>query len=206
MIGIIDYGAGNLHSVLKAIARLGYETKLITNPTDHDDQITKLILPGVGNAKVAMNVLNHTGLSDYMKEQEEKGMPLLGICLGMQLLLEESEEGNVPCLGFLPGTVPMFDDSIEKVPHMGWNQVKDVQGHFLFQDIPDLTDFYFVHSYYAEPSQEKHILGTTNYGTDFACVIGNEQVMGVQFHPEKSGKYGIQLLDNYCKQGVMRDA
>lgn len=199
MIGIIDYGAGNLHSVLKAIARLGYETKLITKSTDHDESITKLILPGVGNAKVAMDVLNESGLSDYLRKEVAKGKPLLGICLGMQLLLESSEEGNVECLGFLKGTVREFKEEAEKIPHMGWNQVKDVQQHFLFNDIPDNTDFYFVHSYFAKPMDETNILGVTNYGLDFASAIGNEQVMGVQFHPEKSGKYGIQLLGNYCK-------
>ena len=201
MIGIIDYGAGNLHSVLKAIKQLGYETKLITQSSDHTDEITKLILPGVGNAKVAMDVLDSTGLSDYLKERVSEGTPLLGICLGMQLLLETSEEGNVPCLGLLKGSVPVFTDESEKIPHMGWNQVKDVQKHFLFKNIPDETDFYFVHSYFAKPENQDEILGVTNYGINFASVIGNSQVMGAQFHPEKSGKYGIQLLDNYCKQG-----
>jgi len=201
MIGIIDYGAGNLHSVLKAIKQLGYETKLITKASDHTDEITKLILPGVGNAKVAMDVLDRSGLSDYLKERVSDGIPLLGICLGMQLLLEKSEEGNVDCLGFLKGSVPEFTDESEKIPHMGWNQVTDVQNHFLFEDIPDETDFYFVHSYFAMPENREDILGETNYGINFASVIGNSQVMGVQFHPEKSGKYGIQLLDNYCKQG-----
>jgi len=201
MIGIIDYGAGNLHSVLKAIKQLGYETKLITRSSDHTDEITKLILPGVGNAKVAMDVLDSTGLSDYLKERVSEGTPLLGICLGMQLLLETSEEGNVICLGLLKGSVPVFTDESEKIPHMGWNQVKDVQKHFLFKNIPDETDFYFVHSYFAKPENQDEILGETNYGINFASVIGNSQVMGAQFHPEKSGKYGIQLLDNYCKQG-----
>ncbi|MFZ0577521.1 MAG: imidazole glycerol phosphate synthase subunit HisH [Psychrobacillus psychrotolerans] len=201
MIGIIDYGAGNLHSVLKAIKQLGYETKLITKASDHTDEITKLILPGVGNAKVAMDVLDRSGLSDYLKGRVSDGIPLLGICLGMQLLLEKSEEGNVDCLGFLKGSVPEFTDESEKIPHMGWNQVTDVQNHFLFEDIPDETDFYFVHSYFAMPENREDILGETNYGINFASVIGNSQVMGVQFHPEKSGKYGIQLLDNYCKQG-----
>lgn len=199
MIGIIDYGAGNLHSVLTAIARLGYETKLITQATDHDESIQKLILPGVGNAKVAMGVLNESGLSDYLKEQVSKGIPLLGICLGMQLLLETSEEGNIACLGFLKGTVPIFNEISEKIPHMGWNQVKNVQNHFLLNEIPDNSDFYFVHSYFAKPSEANDVLGTTIYGDDFASIIGNEQVMGVQFHPEKSGKCGIQLLHNYCK-------
>lgn len=201
MIGIIDYGAGNLHSVLKAIKQLGYETKLITKASDHTDEITKLILPGVGNAKVAMDVLDRSGLSDYLKERVSDGIPLLGICLGMQLLLEKSEEGNVDCLGFLKGSVPEFTDESEKIPHMGWNQVTDVQNHFLFEHIPDETDFYFVHSYFAMPENREDILGETNYGINFASFIGNSQVMGVQFHPEKSGKYGIQLLDNYCKQG-----
>ncbi|TQR19697.1 imidazole glycerol phosphate synthase subunit HisH [Psychrobacillus vulpis] len=199
MIGIIDYGAGNLHSVLKAIDRLGFETRLITKPIDHEESITKLILPGVGNAKVAMDVLNNSGLSHYIKEQVAEGTPILGVCLGMQLLLETSEEGNTEGLGLIKGSVPEFKENIEKVPHMGWNQVKDVQNHFLFHDIPENSDFYFVHSFYAKPKEERDILGVTNYGFDFASVIGNEQVMGVQFHPEKSGKFGIQLLDNYCK-------
>ena len=202
MIGIIDYGAGNLHSVLKAIDRLGYQTKLITKPSDHDELITKLILPGVGNAKVAMNVLNKSGLSDYLRERVSEGIPLLGICLGMQLLLETSEEGSIACLEFLKGTVPAFKENVEKIPHMGWNQVNDVQQHFLFNDIPDHTDFYFVHSFYANPVEQHEVLGVTDYGFEFASVIGNEQVMGVQFHPEKSGQFGIQLLDNFCKQGV----
>lgn len=199
MIGIIDYGAGNLHSVLKAITRLGHNTRLISKPEDHDVSITKLILPGVGNAKVAMNVLNESGLSCYIKTQVDSGTPILGICLGMQLLLDTSEEGNISGLGLIKGTAPEFKNITEKIPHMGWNQVKDVQSHFLFHDIPQYADFYFVHSYYANPSEAKDILGATSYGIEFASAIGNEQVMGVQFHPEKSGKYGIQLLDNFCK-------
>ena len=179
---------------------------IITNKADDLRKADRIILPGVGAFPAAMNMLNNSGLVPLIHEQT-KIKPFLGICLGMQLIFEKGYEfEECDGLGLIPGAVKKIERTDMPIPHMGWNQVKDVRGHFLFKDIPDLTDFYFVHSYYAEPSKEEHILGTTSYGKDFACVIGNEQVMGVQFHPEKSGKYGIQLLDNYCKQGVMRDA
>lgn len=205
MIGIIDYGAGNLHSVEKAIKRLGYPTVRIEDGT-FTEQIDQLILPGVGHAQQAMSQLEERGLISYMKRKVEEGIPLLGICLGMQLLLETSEEGNTPCLGYLKGTVKEFSVDQQKVPHMGWNEVKSAKSHFLLDGISDTTDFYFVHSYYARPTSHKDVIGVTNYGMDFASAIGNEQVMGVQFHPEKSGKAGLQLLDNFCRYAKKVDA
>lgn len=198
MIGIIDYGAGNMHSVEKAIKRLGYDYIRIEDGTI-TDEIDQMILPGVGHAKQAMIQLEERGLITYMNRKVEQGIPLLGICLGMQLLLERSDEGNVLGLGFLKGSVPEFDSTLLKVPHMGWNEVKDAKQHFLLKDLPRETDFYFVHSYFAQPANDEDIIGSTDYGFSFASAIGNESVMGVQFHPEKSGPAGMQLLDNFCR-------
>ncbi|MFC4354623.1 imidazole glycerol phosphate synthase subunit HisH [Chryseomicrobium palamuruense] len=198
MIGIIDYGAGNLHSVEKAIKRLGYPSVRIEDGT-FTNVIDQLILPGVGHAEQAMRQLDERGLTTYMQRKTDEGIPLLGICLGMQLLLEKSEEGDTSCLGYLQGTVREFSVENQKVPHMGWNEVADSQQHFLLKDLPDTTDFYFVHSYHAEPKHQEHIIGLTNYGHEFASAIGNEQIMGVQFHPEKSGQAGLKLLDNFCR-------
>lgn len=198
MIGIIDYGAGNLHSVEKAIKRLGYPTVRIEDGT-FTEQVDQLVLPGVGHAEQAMHQLEERGLISYMKRKTEEGIPLLGICLGMQLLLETSEEGNTACLGYLKGTVREFSVENQKVPHMGWNEVMDTQQHFLLRDLPIASDFYFVHSYYAEPADAQDVIGSTDYGHSFASAIGNTQIMGVQFHPEKSGAAGLQLLDNFCR-------
>lgn len=198
MIGIIDYGAGNLHSVEKAIKRLGYPTVRIEDGT-FTDAIDQLVLPGVGHAEVAMHQLEERGLISYMKRKTDEGIPLLGICLGMQLLLETSEEGNMPCLGYLKGTVREFSVENQKVPHMGWNEVMDTQQHFLLRDLPNASDFYFVHSYYAEPAYDQDVICATEYGQSFASAIGNTQIMGVQFHPEKSGAAGLKLLDNFCR-------
>lgn len=198
MIGIIDYGAGNLHSVEKAIKRLGYPTVRIEDGT-FTDAIDQLVLPGVGHAEVAMHQLEERGLISYMKRKTDEGIPLLGICLGMQLLLETSEEGNTPCLGYLKGTVREFSVENQKVPHMGWNEVMDTQQHFLLRDLPNASDFYFVHSYYAEPAYDQDVICATEYGQSFASAIGNTQIMGVQFHPEKSGATGLKLLDNFCR-------
>lgn len=198
MIGILDYGAGNMHSVEKAIKKLGYPYVRIEDGT-YTGEIEQLILPGVGHAEQAMKQLEERGLVSYIERKVEEGIPLLGICLGMQLLLETSEEGDAQGLGLLKGNVPYFADPDLKVPHMGWNDVQDVKGHFLLKDLPEQTDFYFVHSYYAAPKDRDDIIGLTDYGTPFASAIGNDYVMGVQFHPEKSGEAGMKLLDNFCR-------
>lgn len=198
MIGILDYGAGNLHSVEKAINKLGYAYIRIEDGTC-TEEIDQLILPGVGNAGQAMHQLEERGLISYLNRKVEQGIPLLGICLGMQLLLEYCEESQTKTLGFLQGTVPEFDAGEVKVPHMGWNEVKNEKGHFLLNGLNEETDFYFVHSFYAEPTSQQDIIGSTDYGKKFASAVGNEQIMGVQFHPEKSGPAGLTLLDNFCR-------
>lgn len=198
MIGILDYGAGNMHSVEKAIKKLGYPSIRIEDGTC-TEEIDQLILPGVGHAEQAMIQLEERGLIPYIQRKVEEGTPLLGICLGMQLLLEKSDEGNTRGLGLLKGTVPYFDDTKLKVPHMGWNEVKDAKQHFLLKDLPEASDFYFVHSYFAAPTSSDDIIGLTDYGDEFASAIGNDYVMGVQFHPEKSGEAGLKLLDNFCR-------
>lgn len=196
MIGMIDYGAGNLHSVEKAVKRLGYNVKIITNASEFHG-FDKIIFPGVGNARKTMEILNEKGLSHAIQSQIKQGTPFFGICLGMQLLLQFSAENTTPCLEVLQGTVEPFETSLI-VPHMGWNEVIQEQEHFIFKDVADQTDFYFVHSYYVKPTYRKEAIGTTVYGSPFTSIIAKDTVIGVQFHPEKSGEQGLQILQNFC--------
>lgn len=193
MIGILDYGMGNLRSVQKAIAYLG-GSAAVTAEEDTLDGCEKLILPGVGSFGAGIKELNDKGLAAYVKRRAAEGTPLLGICLGMQFLLEESEEeGLFSGLGLVKGRVVPFTEG--KIPHMGWNAVTDMRGQ-LFKGIPSGTQFYFVHSYYADTTQA-FTLGKTEYYRTFASAVGKDNVFGVQFHPEKSGAAGLQLLRNF---------
>lgn len=193
MIGIIDYGMGNLRSVKKAIEYLGGSATVERAPSALD-RCEKLILPGVGSFGAGMANLRAAGLDEYVKRRAGEGTPLLGICLGMQFLLEESEEEGVfQGLGLVRGRVVPFTEG--KIPHMGWNAVEDLRGP-LFAGIPAGTQFYFVHSYYADTTEE-YTMGTTEYYRTFAAAVGYGNVLGVQFHPEKSGAAGLQLLRNY---------
>lgn len=195
MIGIIDYGMGNLRSVLKAIEFLGGEGR-VTARAEELDACEKLILPGVGSFGAGMHNLCAAGLDSYVKRRAAEGTPLLGICLGMQFLLEESEEeGLFQGLGLIKGRVVPFTEG--KIPHMGWNAVEDMRGP-LFDGIPSGTQFYFVHSYFADTAEE-YTLGKTEYYRTFASAVGKNNVFGVQFHPEKSGAAGLQLLRNYMR-------
>ena len=195
MIGIIDYGMGNLRSVLKAIEFLGGEGR-VTARTEELDACEKLILPGVGSFGAGMENLRRGGLDEYVRRRAAEGTPLLGICLGMQFLLEESEEeGLFQGLGLVKGRVVPFTEG--KIPHMGWNAVEDMRGP-LFDGIPSGTQFYFVHSYFADTAEE-YTLGKTEYYRTFASAVGKNNVFGVQFHPEKSGAAGLQLLRNYMR-------
>lgn len=198
MIGIIDYGAGNLHSVEKAVKAIGWSTKLIARPEDCCG-VNKLIFPGVGNARKTMELLDRKGLSKQIKQAIQEGIPFLGICLGMQLLMEFSEEDHTHGLGIFEGRVRMFQAEV-KAPHMGWNEVHHNGEHPIFEGIPDKTDFYFVHSYYVEPNHFSNSIGVTHHGNSFCSVIANKQVMGVQFHPEKSAEAGLCLLQNFCNR------
>ena len=199
MIVVIDYAAGNLYNVGHALEHLGAEFIFSGDPADVA-RADKIILPGVGAAKPAMKSLAGQGLVEALRQVS---VPFLGICLGLQLLFEISEEEDTPCLGLLPGGVHRFDNSQVKVPHIGWNRVAGDDGSSqpaspLFEGVPGGSFFYFFHSYYA-PVEKGVTLGTTQYGLSFSSVVAKENFWGVQFHPERSGKIGLKLLENFVE-------
>jgi len=198
MIAIIDYGAGNLRSVAKAIAKLGYEANVTSNP---DDVLNAdvVILPGVGAAGDTMNSLGRLGMVDPICQVIAESRPFFGVCLGLQVLLTDSEEGGGQrCLDIIPGTVRRLPTHL-KVPHMGWNQVWQRLAHPLFDGIPDGANFYFVHSYYADPEEKAIVAGETDYGVTFPSVIIKGNMVATQFHPEKSGDLGLRVYYNFLK-------
>lgn len=196
MIAIIDYGMGNLHSVSKAVERLGYEA-VVTGDAEQILAAEGAILPGVGAFGDAMEQLRESGLNDVVLRYAESGKPLLGICLGMQLLFASSEEhGNHEGLGLLPGSVVRFRGDY-KVPHMGWNKLSYKQSASpIFEGIEE-GHVYFVHSYHAKPERESDLLAVTDYYQPVTAIVGRDNVYGMQFHPEKSGDIGMQLLKNF---------
>lgn len=197
MIAIIDYGMGNLHSVSKAVERLGYEAVLSSDP-DEIMAADGAILPGVGAFGDAMDNLRETGLQSAVLRFAESGKPLLGICLGMQLLFSESEEhGRHEGLGLLPGKVVRFRGPY-KVPHMGWNKLSFRQSSPLFEGLAE-GHVYFVHSYHAIPEATADLLATTDYYQAVTAIVGRGNVFGMQFHPEKSGELGMLLLGQFLK-------
>jgi glutamine amidotransferase len=201
MIAIADYGMGNLRSVQKALERVGAVAVVTDEPALLEDA-EGIVLPGVGAFGDAMANLQRQGLLSPVLRQVEKGKPLLGICLGMQLLFEESEEmGRHRGLGLLPGRVVRFPEGTLKVPHVGWNQLQivDRTNSGLVAGITDGAYAYFVHSYYPVPGESDDILATTGYGVEFPSVVGRGRVWGVQFHPEKSQEVGSRLLQNYAR-------
>lgn len=201
MIAIIDYGAGNLYSVSKAIARLGYEAKIVTDPKELF-KAEAVILPGVGSAGDAMKKLKDLKMDIALKQLYKEKRPLMGVCLGLQLLFRHSEEdGGYDCLGILPGEVKKFPLG-EKIPHMGWNQVKQTVKHPIFEGIPDGANFYFVHSYYAEVREKSMVGGNTDYGINFASLLIKDNLIATQFHPEKSGELGLKLYENFLKMFI----
>lgn len=198
MIGIVDYGRGNLRSVEKALEKVGYQSKIMNEPQELSE-IDGLILPGVGAFADAMGALKIMGWIEPLTQFAHSGRPFLGICLGMQLLFEIGEEhGEHAGLGLLAGRVIKFPPG-GKVPHMGWNSLNLVQSSRLLEGIPNQSDFYFVHSYYADPSESRDIIATSDYGIVFPAVVGRENVWGAQFHPEKSSPWGLKLLTNFGK-------
>ena len=200
MIAIVDYKAGNLTSVRLAFKALGVEAEVTSDP-EKVKTAERVVFPGVGAAGAAMKNLDALGLADALKEVAAGGTPFLGICLGTQILFERSEEdGGTKTLGILPGSVPRFEtaDRWEKVPEIGWNQVRIVRGHPLLDGIKDGTEFYFVHSYYPKPADPALVIGETEYaGVRFASMVGRGNVAATQFHPEKSGRIGLRLLKNF---------
>jgi glutamine amidotransferase len=195
MITIIDYGLGNLGSVKNALDKLGVDS-LISRSISAIQKADGLILPGVGAAGEGMKNLKERRLDKVIKQEVIKGKPILGICLGMQLLMSKSEEGNVDCLDIVDGMAKKFAISL-KVPQIGWNTIKAEKDSQLFIDIPQNNYFYFVHSYYCFPSDKKIVMGKTKYGMSFCSAFQNNNVFGVQFHPEKSGENGLKMLKNY---------
>jgi glutamine amidotransferase len=195
MIGIIDYGAGNIRSVVNALDRLGVQ-HFVSADSQKLAGAEKLIFPGVGEAKSAMDSLVRANLTGWLKEVT---VPFLGICLGMELLFERTTERNTSCLGIVSGTIERFDDkqAALKVPHIGWNQVLYDIGCPLFAGIASGEHFYFVHSYYAPLVAET--VGSTEYGVRFTSAVRKRNYYGVQFHPEKSGKAGLQMLKNFVE-------
>ncbi len=196
---VIDYGMGNLHSVQKALAFLGASSRLTKDPLEIE-RAEKLILPGVGAFGDAMAELDRLRLTSAIQKAAGKGVPLLGICLGMQLLYEESTEGGAhKGLGLVPGNITLLDIQ-EKVPHMGWNSVENRDG-VLFANLPEEFSVYFVHSFCAQAVDTPYAAGITRYGVPFVSAVHRDNVFGCQFHPEKSGENGMQILRNFLALG-----
>jgi glutamine amidotransferase len=198
MVAIIDYGAGNLQSVKKALDFLGYDSE-ITADKEKIKSASHVILPGVGSFGDAMASIKERNLEDTIKEATNGDKPFLGICLGLQLLFASSEESKgVEGLGILNGNVVAIPrDNGLKVPHMGWNSVSLKQNDGIFKGIDDESYFYFVHSFYLKDADEEAVAGTTQYGVNIECAIQKDKVCATQFHPEKSGEVGLKLLKNF---------
>ena len=203
MIAIVDYEGGNLASVQRALEYLGHPSEITAN---HDTIRTaeRVIFPGVGSAQATMRNLKAKGLDTLLRDEVfAKGTPLLGICIGVQIVFEHSEEEDTDCLGLLPGVVKRFPHEINgdvlKVPQIGWNQVHFQKTHPIFAGVEDGCSFYFVNSYHPVPADNSLVFATTTYGTEFSCVVGKNNLVATQFHLEKSGKVGLAMLDNFCK-------
>lgn len=198
MIVVVDYGAGNLRSVARALAHLGHEP-LVTADAAAIRAARALLVPGVGAAADTMRSLETLGLAEPIRAHIAAGRPFLGVCMGLQALLSGSEEGGWhPCLGVVGGKVVRLPPGL-KVPHMGWNTVRQERPHPIFDGIPDEAYFYFVHSYHVAPDDAAVVAATTDYGVRFPSVLIQDNVIGTQFHPEKSGDLGLRLYDNFVR-------
>lgn len=203
MITIIDYGVGNLASIENMLKRVGVDSIISHKPEDLL-AATKFILPGVGAFDTCAEKLKHSGLLSIVEEKVLKNkIPVLGVCVGMQLLTESSEEGKLLGLGWVKGKIVKFKPALlpenHKVPHMGWTEVHLKKASRLFTDMYDEPRFYFVHSYHAEMDRPEDVLVTANYGYDFVAGVESENIVGVQFHPEKSHKFGMKLFENFVR-------
>jgi imidazole glycerol-phosphate synthase subunit HisH len=198
MIAIVDYGAGNMHSIARALEHVGASVRVSDDPLVVGEA-EAVVLPGVGSAGAAMARMRAQGLDVAIRAATERGRPFLGICLGMQLLTDHHAEGEVDGLKLFRGAVRRIPQG-PKIPEMGWNQVTPTQdGLAIFANIPAKSYFYFAHSYYVEPQEQAGVAATTDYGSPYCSVIVTERVWGTQFHPEKSGSAGLQLLTNFVK-------
>jgi imidazole glycerol-phosphate synthase subunit HisH len=198
VIGVIDYRAGNAPSVSYALTRLGIEHRLVTKPDELADA-DRLVLPGVGAARATMDSLAESGLIDPLSARvHEERVPFLGICIGLQVLFDHSDEGDVDCLGWVPGRVQRFVAS-QRIPQIGWNEVRFRRAHPVTATLPEGGYFYFVNSFYAQPADPDAVLGVTEYGVDFCSVVAHENIVATQFHAEKSGRLGLELLTAFSK-------
>jgi len=194
---IIDYQAGNLTSVVRSFRALGVEGR-VTQDSAEVVAASRVVFPGVGAAGKAMTTLKEMGLDRALRESFRKGTPILGICLGAQIILESSEENDTPCLGLLVGqTRALPRQEGLKIPHMGWNRVQFLRPHPVFQGLPEEAEYYFVHSYYPDPADKAMVLGVTEHGLWFPSAVGWRNLVATQFHPEKSGRYGLKILENF---------
>jgi glutamine amidotransferase len=201
MVTIIDYGGSNLRSVQKAFESIGARLRLATTAAEIG-RARKLVLPGVGAFGAGMAALRRQGLEEAIRAQAAQGVPLLGICLGMQFLFERSQEmGDFAGLGLLAGHVVRFPTDGPKIPHMGWNQLLHHEKHPLLRGVPSGAYTYFVHSYYCQPADETTIIARAEYGRRFAAIVGRDNIYGIQFHPEKSQRVGLTILRNFVAMG-----
>lgn len=200
-VTIVDYGVGNIASIINMLAKSGISGKLSKDPEDIL-KARRVILPGVGSFDKAAVKLKENHLDEVVKQVATNGTPLLGVCLGMQLLLESSEEGSESGLGLIKGKVLRFPTKVSdqelNIPHMGWNKVKPQKVSKYIPSLGNGDRYYFVHSYYAAPDNAEDILGVTKYGVEFASAVEKDNVIGAQFHPEKSHRYGLRLLSEFC--------
>jgi glutamine amidotransferase len=200
---VVDYGAGNLRSVTIALARLGFDP-VVTSEPEAVEGADVVILPGVGAAADTMSNLVQRRLVEPIREYIAGGRPFLGVCMGLQVLFSVSEEGGEHlCLDILPGRVRRLPEGL-KVPHMGWNGVQQCSQHPIFDGIPDGAFFYFVHSYYAQPEDASVVVGETEYGATFPAVVAKDNIVATQFHPEKSAEYGLRLYENFLRMAGFR--
>lgn len=199
MITILDYGAGNLRSVERACHALDQKTTVVQTPEGLRDA-ERIIFPGVGAAPTAMENLHRLGVVDALVERVHAGVPTLGICVGAQVALDRSEEGDTPCIGLLPGVTRLFKlaDPALKVPHIGWNAVRSIRPHPLLSGLNPGDEFYFVHSFHLDPEREEDRFAVTDYGGEFCSAIGRDTFFATQFHPEKSGRFGLELLERFA--------
>lgn len=202
MLAIIDYGAGNLTSVSRALAKLGIPSEITADP-ERIAKASGIIFPGVGQAAQAMAALAKTGLDQCLKQAAAKNQPLFGICVGCQIMLESSEEGSTRTLGLAKGKCVRFTEGLKEadgtrinIPHMGWNNLIRIKDCPLLEGIPENAEFYFVHSYYAVPEASLEI-ARTSYGQEFCSFYGKDNFWAAQFHPEKSGEAGLKILSNF---------
>jgi glutamine amidotransferase len=203
MITLVDYKAGNLTSVRRALDHLGIANQISADP-EVVRRAERVIFPGVGHAGAAMTVLKERGLDSALKEAFQNGIPILGICIGCQIILTHSEEGDTAGLDLLPGACLRFrlSDPALKIPHMGWNAISVLKPHPLLSHLRPGDEFYFVHSFYPQPADSTQIYATSDYGGEFPVAIGRDNLFAVQFHTEKSGEIGLKVLSNFANWNV----